>query len=350
MAGQPSMCDAVLILNVGVAHATDDMRMALLQTISEESYSRVKAAGAAGLSIPGTVDFSGNYAHFDEQRKAYFEQMGYSTERNVALDTVRSFVRPDQVEAWEKCMREQHGFHCFRVSSDDQSVTVEFSWNPPPGTPLHGIVDATVIGGTSTLSGAPAGQAFPPGYMLPNGSRQVVFHRQPGQPFVLSANFNIPDGAYSDEVRLPGRHKYTWAAINASQFSAASNMVKLDNGAFIGAPVPDQPSRFYVPLPDAPNGIAPYAELYMVYSSAVPTQIRVAVVGDQATAATIQPTAVVRLGGSGGVAGWNNRQTAMLGNIPVKEGTNYVVIATDQGSQMPLVNAFWLEGSLELQG
>jgi hypothetical protein len=223
MAGIPDGCDAVLIRNTDVVSLNESQKMEILTMISEKSYSEVQRQAGLDFSIPGVpVSFSGDYSSFDQQRKSYLNHHRFSTERNVALDTVRTFVRPDQVSAWLQCKewqaRNNFGFRCWHIRQDIEDaaglVTVAFSWNPPPDGQQHGVVDSQLVNGTSLEPNVPNGQAFPVNFHFIRGIIYKVFRRDLDQTFVLTVNVN---NIYSDEVHLGRRPK---PQIHMEQYAA----------------------------------------------------------------------------------------------------------------------------------
>jgi hypothetical protein len=201
-------CDSVLILNVEATSQTDEVKRAILKSISEASYSRIQKewGAAAKFPIKGIpISFGGDYKSFEEQRRDYLKQDVSNEERRLALSTVRQYVSDKQVESWLECKKEQarqnYGIRCYRIASDDKTVTVAFYWNPPSDGKQEGVVTGSaLIGGKASDDSVPAGQAFPAGFEFSRGEILRIFKREPNEVFTLVVDVNK---IYSDGVTLP---------------------------------------------------------------------------------------------------------------------------------------------------
>lgn len=166
---------------------------AFLYTLDEASYNRAKKDGGGRLEIPGQFSASGNYGDFVEQRNStYRNEQKYGSERDAKRIWERG-LPADAIKAWKDvklaCIN-RSGIKVAAVQKDATSVTVVFSWVPPPGAVKRGVVKRSSLKGGS-MSGTIAGRALPDGYSFDVNSSEVIeYKRVPGEPFVISLNVN----------------------------------------------------------------------------------------------------------------------------------------------------------------
>lgn len=140
-----------------------------------------------------------------------------------------------------------------------------------------------------------------------------------------------------------------FGAINANQYNppASVNVRLSDNEAkwFVESVDPDLPTHFHVASDGAPTGINS-ARLMMNFAASGATRIGVGVVGDDASAAAAPFNALKIIDippdpNPLNLASSATRRNVDLGTFAIQPGKNYVVIAAQQGRDMPRVNGFW---------
>lgn len=330
------------------------MTHAWLRLVNEKAFEVLKQSAAAdggaeaGLPIEGIpVDFSGyfkgDWEDFQERRREYFSQEESSMTESSAVAVFRQSLSDKQLETWLACMNGDPVGAFFALSDDSEAtVTATLRYRGIPGSNLK--FDIEIVHGQyqgrSQFSRVLAHDAT---------FGFIIKRTSPPRTVVVNATSEaFTDSAVAIWPPPPIERRVTFGAINANQFSVGLNVTDdreiSPKRLFVRALSTDLPARFYVPSGGAPGGLSPTSTLFLNYSSAVDTEIQVAVVGDEETAKLVRPSATVALKSTGDHAGWDTRANAALGTFPTREGVNYIVIAVDSGAKLPLINGFWFVG------
>jgi hypothetical protein len=347
-------CAAALLPQLEVENRSQAMSGAWLKLISEQTFDSFKqraglqSGASAGLPIEGVpVEFSGflngSWEDFQEKRRDYFSIETNAITEASALAVFRQSLTDKQLDAWLACVTsDQAG--AFLVLSDDSAASVVATLR------YRGIAGSKVKFDISLTNGLCEGKSKFTRELLHDTSSIFVVNRTSPPSSVIVVINSIPFSESAISIWPPPviEKKLVFGAINANQFSVGLNVTddRDVNPArlFVRAVDPKAPARLYIPVVGVPGGLSESSRLFAMYSSADNTEVRVALVGDEETAKAINPSTRVRLRRTGEQAGWATRKVGDLGEFPVKEGTNYIVIASDSGAQLPLLNAFWLEG------
>lgn len=208
----PGSCDAVLILQSSRETLQESTTAAMLKVVNEETFHRLQLQIEAGADIPileFIVSAQGSYRRFDEARTKYFMQQQSDLTVERAREEVKSFLTPEQIQAWSKCKEAEaragaqaNGFSAQVEHSDADNVIVAFRWAPPPVAPD---TKATVT--KSDVQGAHAvgldierGSALPQNATFrPLETRRVRYVREKGKAFSL---FVDTDGGPTDPLTI----------------------------------------------------------------------------------------------------------------------------------------------------
>src|SRR6516162_7669956 len=84
---QPTNCDAALIKDTEKFIHQLDLRLAILKTIREDTYSQMKADGSLGFVIPYLdIPIDASYQQFDEARRNYLNEYKFELNERESLD------------------------------------------------------------------------------------------------------------------------------------------------------------------------------------------------------------------------------------------------------------------------
>ena len=200
-------CNAVLIQDFQELSLDSSLELHILNTITEATYSEIKGKDGGGGSI-GWGNFSfgldASFEDFQQQRRDYFQQEQFDVNQEVSFKEVRRKVSSEAIAAWRDCSLaciNSLGLNCAETNVDDDSVSLVFRWNSPPGVGEGKVTHSTLIGGSVTDNDVPVGQVFKDDHTFPSGAEIArTFRREPEQDFDLSVEVN---GGYSCEIHIP---------------------------------------------------------------------------------------------------------------------------------------------------
>jgi hypothetical protein len=102
------VCDAVLVQNVDITQASDELKVAYIVLIDESNYEKAKKEFATSGAIDYIKLFTANgdlnYLQFDEQRRTFKKIDQYQMSRDRAVAITRRDIKGFQAEAWLKCI------------------------------------------------------------------------------------------------------------------------------------------------------------------------------------------------------------------------------------------------------
>ncbi|HXQ37903.1 MAG TPA: LamG domain-containing protein, partial [Anaerolineales bacterium] len=197
----PCACNAFLLPSREVIRTNTVARLSYLRLINRENFEQIKrdAEGGGNVIVKG-VPLGGyaDYDSFEEARSKEYNEAQFHISENTASESLKTFIQPEAIQAALKCKTEcpafsRPGISCRVANSDEENVTVVFTWRSTPGT--KGKVSGLQYSGASIAPGSRLGEETT---FMPFESRSIQFIRERDKRFVLSINV----GGTTDTVIL----------------------------------------------------------------------------------------------------------------------------------------------------
>jgi hypothetical protein len=191
--GDPCGCNAVLIPSEERVGRSTTEKLATLEIVDESTFLEIRRRGAEGMSLGiyyVQVGADTSWDNFQQQRRQVFRENRFNMEYQDALNTVKTGLRPEVVDAWSRCKSScrRDGIHCYAEGSTMETVTVTCAWNGAPGFAGVPKVQSSFVSG-GYREGVPSGKAFPDNYEFKTPSREtIIFHRKGNGKFELTVN------------------------------------------------------------------------------------------------------------------------------------------------------------------
>jgi hypothetical protein len=151
----PSQCAVALQQDVLSTVRSSSEQLAFLNTVDEKTFEQLKHDVSLGEVIPipdGIVKADQSYSDFDETRKEYFQQIGFSQSKQDSESLLSLTTSSRAFTSFDKCMddlaRNNIGFSAWRISEDKNDIVLDCFFNPPPGVSKSLQLQMTALGGT----------------------------------------------------------------------------------------------------------------------------------------------------------------------------------------------------------
>lgn len=176
-------CDAVLIPAISTSQTSTSIRVAWLETITEQTFESAKSAAGGGLSFLG-IGASASWDQFQEARKNYIKSSSLNYSTDEARSILRQSLEPAQLAAWTACMTiDAVGLTVLLDHENKDGANATFLYKGTPDTRIK--VKLKITGGTFTPSDA--------SFSLPDhGSHAIRISRASEQaPIYVIANAGV---------------------------------------------------------------------------------------------------------------------------------------------------------------
>jgi len=193
-------CEDALIKDTMAVSYRNDIRTALLDTITQENYSTFQANGQMGILVPEFV-FDGKFQEFAENRQTFSRQYGYSFADLSAQSYVATRLSANGRLAYAECLKgARPGIKAYvtGLSEDAVSITIKFASFPN----LDKAYNVVITPSTSMSRPITISKAIPGG-----GSTEILIPRDPNKTMIIivTSETDVKDGeiATSDKVEVP---------------------------------------------------------------------------------------------------------------------------------------------------
>jgi hypothetical protein len=205
-----SACNAVLIPEINITILDESEKLATLDIVSEETWSRLDQERKRDLLIAtgyGAAQGSEDYQKFTEERRSFFEKHFYSQDSARSLKQIRQRIPDRAIEAWERCMLSQNSnvgitAKAEWISENEVRVIVIAVLQSIIGGPTTVTVDGqgTCSGQLVSEPGVPINKAFPVGTVFHTGVPRVFRYQVDPDMKVFSLDANTSIGNVSCQL------------------------------------------------------------------------------------------------------------------------------------------------------